>query len=379
MVAVGVTLRAAYLSLVQQLDLRSQAARADRRITGPGPRFSRRAPQRQHPRTAGENQSVSNLADARRTALSNWRIAMRRTRLIQLGWCQLAVSAGCILGVVAVAWAMGTGHWEEFWVRQVGIPRMQAAYGFECGSVPVQRQGYSTFRAITKVTPGGRLSRLGVRDGDAPFEHHGMGWVAMYDALNDAERGRFAQFDVINAHALAAGRNDGDFRTIVANPPDTELARRFFGWFKGELPSPGGGQTIRVARTGDGSGELWIRDVATGRDTKLFAFDLDVDVVWSPDGQWIAVSDHAASGGRCVLLDVSGETPRNLSQLIASHDETTRKHVQDNKDVDCGVFGWVRGTSRVALTVSVADRANPRGFRQDFFYDVASGAVLAAR
>jgi hypothetical protein len=359
--------------------LSSHSAGADRRSTGSDPRFRRRAPRRQHRRTAGKKRSVSNLADARRTALSNWRIAMRRTRPIQLGWCQLAVLAGGILGVLAVTRAMGAGHWEELWVRQVAIPRIQAKYGFECGNVPVQRLGYSTLWAITKVTPGGRLSRLGVRDGDVPFEHNGMGWVAMYDALTDAERGQFAQFDVINAHALAVGRTDGDFRAIVANPPDTELARHFFGWFKGELPSPGGGQTIRVARTGDGSGELWIRDVATGRETKLFAFDLDVDVVWSPDGQWIAVSEHAASGGRCVLLDVSGEPPRNLSQLIESHDETTQKHMQDNKDVGCGVFGWVRGTSRVALTVSGAGRADPRGFRQDFFYDVASGTVLAAR
>ena len=328
---------------------------------------------------AGENQSVSSLVGARRIALRNWSdgAVAPRSHLIQLGWAHfVTLGAGLLIVLAAVSFLLG---WDlgDFWVRSVLIPRIQAKYGFECGDVPVPRFGNAKLWAMTRVIPGGRLARLGLRDGDVPWEHLGTAWVVMYDALVDAERGRFARFDVVNAYDYAAGKNDGDLRTIVLNPPKTDPAKRFFG-FESEWRSPTGERTLRTVRLQGGSVELWILDVATGGQTMLCAFDHEVGVVWSTDGRWVAASDRTANGRRCVLLDSSGGPPRDLSATLARHDEATRRQMQDNKDVDCDVFGWIRGTSRVALTVS-ALRADPQGFRQDFFYDVASGTVLPAR
>jgi hypothetical protein len=323
---------------------------------------------------------VSNLAGARRTVLENRHSATRRLQLIQLGWPQFAVLGAGILAVTALALMFAPWRWPGFWVRYVLIPRIQATYGFECGDVSVRRFGNSTVWGISRVIPGGRLARLGLRDGDLPsLQDDGTGWVVMYDALARAERGQFGQFHVVNA--FAEGTNDSDRRTIVTNPTDAQPATpREFGWFTRELSSPAGDRVLRThVRIQDPGGELWVRDVATDRQAKLYAFEHGVGVVWSTDGRWVAISDLVANGARCVLLDAAGGPPRNLSVVIARHDEITRRHMQDNENVDCEVFGWIRGTSRVALTVSGFGRADPRGFRQDFFYDAASKTLLPVR
>ena len=306
-----------------------------------------------------------------------------RTRLtpIRLGWQQFAVLAAGILLVFAVIWLMLPWRWEQAYVYQVLIPRIQARYGFECGDVDVRG---ASFAAITKVMPGGRLAGLGVRPGDRPGEP-GRGWVEMYDALVAAERGRFGKFDVVNASDFPTFSRG--WRTIVANPPNTEPAvdnfRGLFGRSKNELTDPTGRrslQSVEPEQT-DAPVQLWVRDVATGVRTKVYSYGVNVSVVWSTDGRWLAVTDYdytaTSSIARCMVLDTEAGGSEDLAKVIARYDAATGRHMGGNKDVQCRVFGWVRGTSRVALTVTGYRRADPFGFRQDFFYDVATRRLLA--
>jgi hypothetical protein len=190
-------------------------------------------------------------------------------------------------------------------------------------------------------------------------------------------------------HDLRDGKNDGSWRTIVTNPANTELATEFFGLAKSELPDPTGQRTLESVKAdeavaGDSPNQLWVREVATDARRKVYSYrGLDTGVVWSTDGRWVAVTDYdytaTSSVARCMLLDAEGTVSEDLSKVIARYDAATGRHMPGNKDVQCRVFGWIRGTSRVALTVTGRGRADPLGFRQDFFYDVVAHTLIAVR
>jgi hypothetical protein len=59
---------------------------------------------------------------------------------------------------------------------------------------------------------------MGVQPGDMPFAFHDNGVATMYHALMEGERGRTAEFDVVNAEDWSAGRDRQAFRTIRVEP-----------------------------------------------------------------------------------------------------------------------------------------------------------------
>ena len=49
------------------------------------------------------------------------------------------------------------------------------------------------------------------------------------------------------------------------------------------------------APSGDGRHVLWLKDFSSGIRTELAEFDRSVELLWSPDGRALAVTDHTAS------------------------------------------------------------------------------------
>ncbi len=139
--------------------------------------------------------------------------------LIRLGWSQFTVVAGGLAGVLIVLWIAFMPNMEEFYTREFFVPRIADRYGFQFGMVHVTREGHSyESPGIVTVQPEGAFARMGVRPGDMPFAFHGNGAATMYHALMEGERGRTAEFDVVNAEDWSAGRERQAFRTIRVEP-----------------------------------------------------------------------------------------------------------------------------------------------------------------
>lgn len=306
----------------------------------------------------------------------------KQGQLIQLGRGHFAVLVGGLLGVLAILWIMFSHDWETLYLLHVQVPRLEKAYGFTSGDIEVHR-GTNSWRdwGITSVVHGRRFGRLGVRAGDLPFEHNGLGVIAMCDAIADAERGRFASFDVLNADDFRAGRDEA-YRTIALNPPGVERPTPFFGLGgRRELRAPSGARVLEnVEPAGDNvPSELWVREAATGARARLYTYSsIGPDVAWSPDERWVAVTENFDGG--CVLLDALGGTAaENLSETLVRHDATVRTRVKVARGVRCRVFGWVRGTSRLALIFEIAGGKDGVGFREDLLYDIATHAFSPGR
>jgi hypothetical protein len=116
---------------------------------------------------------------------------------------------------MAVAWIMFMPQWEELYVWEVVVPQLERRYGFQVGPLTFSRDGTSwESTGLVAVSPDGKLARLGVRTGDAPYAYHGGGWIFFAHALAAHERNRPAEFEVVNAGDWNAGLGRQAFRTI---------------------------------------------------------------------------------------------------------------------------------------------------------------------
>jgi hypothetical protein len=174
-----------------------------------------------------------------------------RLEPIRLGWSQFAAVSAGLLGTwaLAVLVVRSPYEWAELYYRELVVPQRQARYGFRLGEVSAVRDGrlYFQSKGIVEVSPGGAFSRIGVRVGDAPFGFHGGAFTMMHDALETAERGGFAAFQVLNVYELEAGLYGG--RTIPVYPRvrdvPVSLAQK-------ELPFPNGPLTLLRVRIDHG-------------------------------------------------------------------------------------------------------------------------------
>jgi hypothetical protein len=131
------------------------------------------------------------------TGLTRPRIGMK---LVTVTWRHFAVVAVGLVVVMVVAGILLYPTLYVQYIQEFGIKRFEGQYGFRSGLVLVQSSTSQPERTwgIVSVVPGGTFSRLGVRDGDIPFEYHG-GVTDMYAALQQASSRDATSFQVFNA------------------------------------------------------------------------------------------------------------------------------------------------------------------------------------
>lgn len=303
---------------------------------------------------------------------------MKHKQPIQLASSQFAFVSAGLLAILAVLWAYSPYEWQELYYREFVVPRLQTRYGFRYGPIRMVRDGTVFYegKGIVNVVPGGRFSRIGVRAGDAPFEFHGGGFTAMNHALETAERGGFAAFDVVNADDWERGRES--FRTIPVYPRVREtpvsLGRR------NELPSPVGPLTIVAVESpvDNTIRELWVWDSVLGSRKKLWDVRHVALATWSADGGWLAVTDRALGlPWRCVLIEPTGGEALNLTDVLMALPPSMRPVSSDR--LDCEIFGWVEDRPRrVAVIFRNLDATYGEPWIYNFFFDVTARRLVAA-
>jgi hypothetical protein len=293
-------------------------------------------------------------------------------RLVRLGSAQLGVLGGTLVALLAIVWVMSPFAWRELYIREVAVPRIEKQYGFRVGEVGVRCGDVSyTTTGITAVVPGGAFAQIGLRAGDVPSEHHGHGFAAMYDSLVAAERGHFAAFDVINGDMCDRGKLG--FRTMAVRPLGVVLAVGFYPFDGHHLLSPDGRFDL-VAVSSGRPGEppvLRARDLIGGNEVEVYSSASPLDVVWAPDASWIVLSEWASTV-RCVLLNPGGGDALDLSGLrVPALQRGPRPRI------DCQVFGWLQGTSLVALRMWVHED-NRQANLESVFFDTATRTFVRA-
>ena len=317
--------------------------------------------------------------DARR-CLTSWRLFLGawmeyrasifviRMPLAQLGSPHLALLGANLLALLAVVWIMDVYSWQEFYVREFAIHRFQDRYGFRAGQVSF-RCGNTAFEStgISAVTPDGEFARMGVRAGDVPFEYHGHGFMAMYDSLVATERGHFSAFSVVNGKTCDAAVSREEVRRIAVRPRGLELAVDFYTSAGGDLPSPNGKLALVAvppARAGE-KATLWVRDLTTGEAVRVYSYEFPIDVAWATDASWIALSEWASTT-KCLLLTPKGGDPLDLSAL---RERALPRPAGDR--IGCEVFGWLPGSSLVALRTWAYDDAGRVKLQESIFFDAS--------
>lgn len=137
--------------------------------------------------------------------------------LIRLTSSHFFIVLAGLVTVLAVGWIVVMPAWEDLYAREFGLPRLEKQYRFRWGTVTITRDGVvEELEGIVSVSPGGDFAKMGVRQHDLPFAHHGYGAAWMYSALMAGEGGHHAEFEVINADDWAGG--DPRPRTIRVPP-----------------------------------------------------------------------------------------------------------------------------------------------------------------
>jgi hypothetical protein len=267
-------------------------------------------------------------------------------RRLTLGDGQFAVLFAGIVTVLVVCWVTFMPTWEYLYLREIAIPKLEEEYGFVGGTVAF-RHANGTFEewGILRLTPGSRLAELGVRPGDVPTAYHG-GMAAMHYALRAAEQKQFAAFDVINPDDWNVGRKV--MRAVVAYPRATDLPVHFRSADADAFMSPSGRFSL-ATRQAIGSPdryELWVRNGATGESRKIYSYEMHVAAVWSTDEQWIALTDDD-DVPQCMLLETTGGGVLNIREKARL--PATAGESGSDQQLSCEIFGWVRGTPRIAI------------------------------
>jgi hypothetical protein len=107
--------------------------------------------------------------------------------------------------IVVIAVSPGFGG---MWCRQFEMPDYEARFGFKLGSFEVRNPSGDTYSVtgIALVAPSGAFERAGVRAGDVPRMHHGLGDFCSDLAV--ASRGDVVDLQLVNVMGLRAGKSD---------------------------------------------------------------------------------------------------------------------------------------------------------------------------
>ena len=124
--------------------------------------------------------------------------------------------------VLLVCWMALMPTLQELYITEFALPRIAERYGFEFGTVRFSRENVQyELPGFVSVNPAGEIARIGVRQRDVLFVHHGHGVTVLYSALMAGLRGHAAEFEVINADDWSTGREREPFRTIQVPGHDT--------------------------------------------------------------------------------------------------------------------------------------------------------------
>jgi hypothetical protein len=135
--------------------------------------------------------------------------------LIRLGWSHFAIVCSGVAMVLLVCWMALMPTLQELYITEFALPRIAERYGFEFGTVTLSRDNVRyELPGFVSVNPAGEIARMGVRQRDVLFDHHGQGATVLYSALMALERGHAAEFKVVNADDWSTGRERDAFRTI---------------------------------------------------------------------------------------------------------------------------------------------------------------------
>lgn len=302
-----------------------------------------------------------------------------RSRFIQLGVPQFAVVLAGLFTVATIFWAFQPFHWEDLYYRDVVLPRMQKSHGFGWGAVTFHCRGETarTFHGVTSVLPGGRFSQFGFRPGDIPFTRHGGGYGVLHYAVEAADRKHFAEVDVVNAQDCFEGKQE--FRTVALHPQVRETP--VFLVAGTLLPSPTGSQAVEVTfpERQEAPHGVWLIDLPAGKSRTLWNYRDRARATWSDDGRWLAVTDDPIMApSRCLLLEVNRQAIVDPLEKLSSLLRAMRPSDVD-KRMECEIVGWVRHEpTRVALTVFDFFPARGEHWRFDYYFDVATGGLIAA-
>src|SRR5438094_10278774 len=99
---------------------------------------------------------------------------------------------------------------------------------------------------------------------------------------------------------LAGGDVAGQSRCTF--PSDNQRCRSPRGLWEVEWQEP----------SGDGRDVLWLKPTPSGTRAKLMEFDRSVDLLWSPDGRALAVTDPAGSSESVVWVFNGREHQRRV-------------------------------------------------------------------
>ena len=111
--------------------------------------------------------------------------------------------------------------------------------------------------------------------------------------------------------------------------------------------SPDGQKLVFVSTRGDGTTDLWVRDLSTNRETRLTSGPGgDFRPAWSPDGKWIAFSSDR---GTKVQRDGGGQwwVRLQLADLYIIHQDGSALKRVTNSGRFCGGPRWTRDSRHV--------------------------------
>jgi hypothetical protein len=109
--------------------------------------------------------------------------------------------------------------------------------------------------------------------------------------------GLIVPFTVSGFVAVAWAQITCTFPSVKDSCSDPQ-ARRAIEWM---APSEGGRHV------------LWLKTISTGARTRLLEFDRSVDVLWSPTGRALAVTDHAGSNDSMLWVFTGSTLMRAIS------------------------------------------------------------------
>jgi len=119
---------------------------------------------------------------------------------------------------------------------------------------------------------------------------------------------------------------------------------------------------------------LFLRDVKTGAEKKIHAYARHIEVFWSPDDRFIAVTDFAASDASvCYIFRLAEGKMVNVADALTKALESSGK--LKNHHVYFQAVAWQKGPI-LKVKVSGYGEHDKKGFETSCLYDVAKDQAV---
>ncbi len=164
----------------------------------------------------------------------------------------------------------------------------------------------------------------------------------------------------------------------------SEAAGQSFPSLLREIPDPTGHYAITWkmgSLTEEKPHQLFLKNLANGRKSKLFEFYRQIDVLWAPDGKYVAITDWTGSNVAQILIFLPGK--KKIVDLAESLYRSLGQHpdISNSVHVHFEAVSW-NGPRKLLFRVSgdLPDdgAGGSRGFEHHFEFEL-SGAVRELR